>query len=286
MDHMKVCISSQDFEANVGHEAIWCPHIVCQKCEQKGHTKKECMSGHEDLKTLPNEILIKIIGYVCDEAYSSVKYPTTFDDLDELAKVSKRFQEICDTQKKILIDKVMKVQEVTLQSLPMLISAWRISCPNTEKVKEHVRTVLFANSKLTSTLIKQRGENLNQQEQKKQNKERIQDTHQQIQQFQQQQPQNYFPYLQSQQEMFLKIMLSYEESIQNLHQRIQQFQQQQPLNLFTPFRLEMHEFHLKDLQHYQKYQQKMQKHEQHLHVAKNLAISQSISQSISYYCEL
>jgi hypothetical protein len=39
------------------------------------------MSGHEDLKTLPNEILIKIIGYVCDEAYSSVQYPTTFDDI-------------------------------------------------------------------------------------------------------------------------------------------------------------------------------------------------------------
>ena len=246
MDHTKVCISSQDFEENVCHEAIWCPHIVCQKCEQKGHTKMECMSGHEDLKTLPNEILIKIIGYVCDDAYSSVKYPTTFDDLDELAKVSKRFQEICDTQKKMLIDKVMKVKEVTPQSLPMLISAWRISCPNTEKVKEHVRTVLFANSKLTYTLIEQREENLNQQ----------------IQQFQQQQPQNFFPYLQSQQEMIFSELLACAEDIQDLNQKIQQFEQQRPLNLFTSFRLSMHEFDQKDLQRCQIYQQTMQKHEQ------------------------
>ena len=251
MYHTKVCISSQDFEENVCHEAILCPHIVCQKCEQKGHTKKECMSGHEDLKTLPNEILIKIIGYVCDDAYSSVKYPTTFDDLDELAKVSKRFQEICDTQKKMLIDKVMKFQEVTLQSLPMLISAWRISCPNTEKVKEHVRTVLFANSKLTYTLIEQREENLNHQ-----------DTHLQIQQFQQQQPQNFFPYLQSQQEMIFSELLRCAEDIQDLNQKIHQFEQQRPLNLFTSFRLSMHEFDQKDLQRCQIYQQTMQKHEQ------------------------
>ena len=246
MDHTKVCISNQDFKENVCHETIWCPHIVCQKCEQKGHTKIECMSGHEDLKTLPNEILIKIIGYVCDDAYSSVKYPTTFDDLDELAKVSKRFQEICDTQKKMLIDKVMKVKEVTPQSLPMLISAWRISCLNTEKVKEHVRTVLFANSKLTYTLIEQREENLNQQ----------------IQQFQQQQPQNFFPYLQSQQEMIFSELLACAEDIQDLNQKIQQFEQQRPLNLFTSFRLSMHEFDQKDLQRCQIFQQKMQKHEQ------------------------
>ena len=248
MDHTKVCISSQDFEENVCHEAIWCPHIVCQKCEQKGHTKMECMSGHEDLKTLPNEILIKIIGYVCDDAYSSVKYPTTFDDLDELAKVSKRFQEICDTQKKMLIDKVMKVKEVTPQSLPMLISAWRISCPYTEKVKEHVRTVLFTNSKLTYTLIEQREENLNQQETPLQ--------------FQQQQPQNFFPYLQSKQVMIFKALLACAEEIQDRHQKIQQFEQQRPLNLFTSFRLSMHEFDQKDLQRCQIFQQKMQKHEQ------------------------
>ena len=136
----------------------------------------------------------------------------------------------------------MKVQEVTLQSLPMLISAWRISYSNTEKVKEHVRTVLFAYPKLTSTLIKQREENLNQ--------------------FQHQQPQNFLPYLQSQQEMIFRELLSCAESIQDTHQKIQQFQQQQPLNLLTSFALKMHEFDQKDLQQCQKYQQKIQKHEQ------------------------
>ena len=156
MDYMKICIGCQDFEANVGHEAIWCPNVVCQKCQQNGHTKVTCMSGHEDLKTLPNEILVKIIGYVCDDANSRVKYPTTFDNLDELAKVSKRFQETCETRKKMLIDKAMKIQKVTFQSLPTLISAWRISYPNTKKVREHARNVLFAHPKMTSILINQR----------------------------------------------------------------------------------------------------------------------------------
>ena len=52
----------------------------------------------------------------------------------------------------------MKVQEVTFCSLPMFFSAWRISYPNTENVKHHVRTVLFAYPELTSTLINQRKE--------------------------------------------------------------------------------------------------------------------------------
>ena len=162
MDHTKICIGCQDFEANVGHEAIWCPNIVCQKCQQKGHTKVTCMSGHEDLKTLPNEILVKIIGYVCDGANSRVKYPTTFDDIDEYAKVSKRFQETCETQKKMLINKTMEIRQVTFQSLPTLISAWRLSYPNTKKVREHARNVLLAHPKMTSILINQREANLKQ----------------------------------------------------------------------------------------------------------------------------
>ena len=168
MDHMKICIGCQDFEANVGHEAIWCPNIVCQKCHKNGHTKITCMSGHEDMKTLPNEILIKIISYVCDDANSKDKYRTTFDYLDEIAKVSERFQKICETQKEIVIDKALKIQEVTLQSLPTLISVWRLSYPKTgnllqisyfRSLKNHVRNVLFACPKLTSTLINRREEN-------------------------------------------------------------------------------------------------------------------------------
>ena len=168
---MKVCIGCQDFESNVGHEAIWCPNIVCQKCQQKGHTKITCMSGHEDLKTLPNEILVKIISYVSDDANFSYvsddanlkfKYPSIFDDLHEFAKVSKRFQEICETQKKIVIDKTLKIQEVTDESLPMLISAWRISYPNTEKVKAHARNVLFADPHVTYESLRFREKTLKQ----------------------------------------------------------------------------------------------------------------------------
>ena len=83
MDNIKVCIGCQEFESNVGNEAKWCPDIVCPKCKQKGHTKITCMLGHEDLKTLPNEVLLKIIGYVCDDANSRDKYRTTFDDLEK-----------------------------------------------------------------------------------------------------------------------------------------------------------------------------------------------------------
>ena len=121
MENLKICIGCQDFEEDVGHEAKWCPNIVCQKCKQKGHTKITCMLGHEDLKTLPNEILLKIIGFICDDVNSSIKFPTTFNDLQVFSKVSKRLQESCEAQKKILIEKTMKIQDVTLESLPLLL---------------------------------------------------------------------------------------------------------------------------------------------------------------------
>ena len=166
MEGMKICIGCQDFEENVGHEAKWCPNIVCQKCEQKGHTKITCMSGHEDLKTLPNEILLKIIGYVCDDENSKVIYPTLLDALDDFSKVSKRFQETCEAQKKIFIEKTMTIQEVTLKSLPLLLlSVSKYSFSVAEKLQEeHSKRVLFANPNLSSTLINQREENLKQQQ--------------------------------------------------------------------------------------------------------------------------
>jgi hypothetical protein len=164
MEDMKICIGCQDFEENVGQEAKWCPNIVCQKCEQKGHTKITCMSGHEDLKTLPNEILLKIIGYVCDDENSKVLYPTLLDALDDFSKVSKRFQETCEAQKKILIKKTMTIQEVTLESLPLLLlSVSKYSFSEAEKLQEeHAKRVMFANPNLTSSLINQREENLKQ----------------------------------------------------------------------------------------------------------------------------
>ena len=166
MEDMKICIGCQDFEENVGHEAKWCPNIVCQKCEQKGHTKITCMSGHEDLKTLPNEILLKIIGYVCDDENSKVVYPTLLDALDDFSKVSKRFEDTCEAQKKILIKKTMIIQEATLKSLPLLLlSVSKYSFSEAEKLQEeHSKRVMFANPNLTSTLINQREENIKQQE--------------------------------------------------------------------------------------------------------------------------
>ena len=120
------------------------------------------MLGHEDLKTLPNEILLKIIGHICDDTNSRVKYPTTFDDLGEFSRVSKRFQETCEAQKKILIEKTMKIQEVTLESLPLLLLPISYSYISySEKAQEeHAKKILFAKPNLTSTLINKRHENL------------------------------------------------------------------------------------------------------------------------------
>ena len=59
-----------------------------------------------------------------------------------------------------MIDKTLKIKEVAGHVLPMLVSAWKISCPSTEKVKEHARNVLFADPMLTSTLIDQRRKSL------------------------------------------------------------------------------------------------------------------------------
>ena len=167
MENLKICIGCQDFEEDVGHEAKWCPNIICQKCKQKGHTKITCMLGHEDLKTLPNEILLKIIGHICDDTNSRVKYPTTFDDLGEFSRVSKRFQETCEAQKKILIEKTMKIQEVTLESLSLLLlPVSYISYSDTEKAQEeHAKKVLLAKANLTSTLINQREENIHKRQQ-------------------------------------------------------------------------------------------------------------------------
>ena len=126
------------------------------------------MLGHEDLKTLPNEILLKIIGYICDDVNSRVKYPTTFDYLKKFSRVSKRFQETCEAQKKILIEKTMKIQDVTLESLPLLllpVSYSDISYSDTEKAqKEHATKVLLAKPNLTSNLINKREENITRQQ--------------------------------------------------------------------------------------------------------------------------
>ena len=126
------------------------------------------MLGHEDLKTLPNEILLKIIGYICDDVNARVKFPTTFDDLETFSRVSKRFQETCEAQKKILIEKTMKIQNVTLDSLPLLllpVSNSNISYSDTEKAQEeHAKKVLLAKPILTTNLITKREENINRQQ--------------------------------------------------------------------------------------------------------------------------
>ena len=83
MEEGSYCFICQDFEKNVGHAAKWCPKIVCQKCGQKGHVKMGCMFGLEDFP-LPNEIVLQILSYLHEK------------DLEQCAKVSRRFMEICD----------------------------------------------------------------------------------------------------------------------------------------------------------------------------------------------
>ena len=83
MENGNVCYTCQDFEKNVGHAAKWCPKNICQKCGQNGHVKLVCMFGLEDFP-LPNEILLQIFGYLSEK------------DLEQSAKVSKRFKGICD----------------------------------------------------------------------------------------------------------------------------------------------------------------------------------------------
>ena len=94
MEEGNYCYICQDFEENVGHAAKWCPKIVCQKCGQKGHVKMGCMLGLEDFP-LPNEIILYILSFLYRK------------DIEQCAKVSKRFMEICD---KRLLEEVKKVE--------------------------------------------------------------------------------------------------------------------------------------------------------------------------------
>ena len=83
MEDGSYCFTCQDFEKNVRHVTKWCPKIVCQKCGQNGHVKAGCMFGLEDFP-LPNEITLQILSYLHEK------------DLEQCAKVSRRFMEICD----------------------------------------------------------------------------------------------------------------------------------------------------------------------------------------------
>ena len=254
MDNLKICIGCQDFEENVGHEAKWCPNIVCQKCKQKGHTKITCMLGHEDLKTLPNEILLKIIGYICDDTNSTVKYPTTFDDLEEFSSVSKRFQETCEAQKKILIEKTMKIQDVTLESLPLLllpVSYSNISKSNTEmSQEEHATKILLAKPNLTSTLIDQREENIKKR-QRQREWELVKIEHIQTSKQNQFQQKN----LQKQQVQYQQVSFEYKLKyfkqqglIKELGQYQTQQQRQQPLWQSLSWKVKLYNHQLKQMQ--------------------------------------
>ena len=63
MEKDKICIVCQDFEVNVGHQAEWCPNIICQKCGKPGHTKIHCMTGLVDMP-LSNEVIFKILNFL------------------------------------------------------------------------------------------------------------------------------------------------------------------------------------------------------------------------------
>ena len=81
MERDKICIVCQDFEANVGHQAEWCPNITCQKCGQPGHTKIQCMTGLEGMP-LPNEVLLKVINFLNPK------------DLARCAQVNRKFRDV------------------------------------------------------------------------------------------------------------------------------------------------------------------------------------------------
>ena len=123
MEDGNVCFTCQDFEKNVGHATKWCPKNVCQKCGQNGHVKMGCMFGLEDFP-LPNEIILQTLDYL------HVK------DLEQCAKVSKRFKEICDIRK---LDEKRKLQSLmnTIFAQPMQQSkTWHGS--DTPDLRNHI----------------------------------------------------------------------------------------------------------------------------------------------------
>ena len=86
---------------------------IPQKCGQNGHVKLVCMFGLEDFP-LPNEILLQIFGYISGK------------DLEQSAKVSKRFKGICDIRK---LDEKKKQQilsnvldEILMNEVPNFLS--------------------------------------------------------------------------------------------------------------------------------------------------------------------
>ena len=95
MEGDNVCFTCQDFQKNVGHTTKWCPKNVCQKCGENGHVKTGCMFGLEDFP-LPNEIILQIFGYLNGK------------DLEQCTKVSKRFEDICNTRQ---LKEKIKVEE-------------------------------------------------------------------------------------------------------------------------------------------------------------------------------
>jgi len=110
---MEICIVCQDFEANVGHQAKWCPKIICQKCGQPGHVKLHCMIGFENMP-LPNEVLFKILNFLNSK------------DLAKCSQVCTRFGDVVNEvsgnrmiqKKKILDNRMMEMKKsLTLGAL-------------------------------------------------------------------------------------------------------------------------------------------------------------------------
>ena len=103
---MEICLVCQDFEANVGHQAKWCPKIICQKCGQPGHVKLHCMIGFENMP-LPNEVLFKILNFLNSK------------DLAKCSEVCTRFGDVVSEvsgnrmiqMKKLLDNRMMEMKK-------------------------------------------------------------------------------------------------------------------------------------------------------------------------------
>jgi len=128
---MEICIVCQDFEANVGHQAKWCPKIICQKCGQPGHVKLHCMIGFENMP-LPNEVLFKILNFLNSK------------DLAKCSQVCTRFGDVVNEvsgnrmiqKKKILDNRMMEMKKsLTLGALLTIFQGGTVVDPIVQLLK-------------------------------------------------------------------------------------------------------------------------------------------------------
>ena len=74
------CLNCQQWD--VDHQAQWCPQIKCRKCGKNGHVLLHCQTNFPQIFPFPDEIILKIFGYLCSL------------ELGNCAQVSKKWRRI------------------------------------------------------------------------------------------------------------------------------------------------------------------------------------------------